>query len=315
VLLHVGFHKTATTWFQSELFSRPELDFVPLGERNLVHQAFCIPHPLEPGGPGVRRILAEAREATAAGRYFVISHERLSGYPASGGYDSRLIAERLRRHFPNARVFCLFREQRAMILSAWRQQVVDGGGLSLRHFIDPPEPHIRRLPLFDPAMYRYSLLLGHYRALFGEDHVQFRPYEAFCAQPASILAGIAELLDHPRLRRAAAALASSMSAPNPSLSMPVLHCQRFMNAHFARTQLSQACLVDLGAGSIRAAARVLDRALGWLLRPLDARGRHKAALRIAERFASFYDEDNLRLASLVGLPLAEYGYSVGTGTA
>jgi hypothetical protein len=309
--LHIGYHKTATTWFQSQLFSRPELEFRQLGERNLVHQAFCIPHPLEAAGEsGIQRILAEAQEATAAGRYFVISHERLSGYPASGGYDSRLIADRLKRHFPNARIFCLFREQRAMILSAWRQQVVDGGGLSLRHFIDSPEPHIRRVPLFDPAMYRYSLLLGHYCALFGAGHVQFHPYEAFCAQPALTLTGLAELLDHAKLRRAATALAKSTATPNRSLSTPVLHCQRFMNTHFARTQLSQTCVVDLGAENIRGAARALDRALGRLLRPLDARARQRGARRIKVRFDSYYDEDNARLAKLIGLPLADYGYSV-----
>lgn len=180
VLLHIGYHKTATTWFQSELFSRQDLGFASLSDRNLVHKALCIPHPLADGpNESIRRLVSEAQRATVRDLHFVISHERLSGYPASGGFDSRLIADRLKLHFPNARIFCLFREQAAMILSAWRQQVVDGGGLSLRRFLNPPEPNIRRMPMFDPAMYRYSRLLDHYRALFGADHVLFHPYELF----------------------------------------------------------------------------------------------------------------------------------------
>lgn len=313
ILLHIGYHKTATTWFQSELFSRPDLGFRPLSDRRLVHRAFCIPQPFAGGrDDGVRQVVSEAHEATAGGRYFVVSHERLSGYPASGGFDSRMLADRLKQHFPNARVFCLFREQCAMILSAWRQQVVDGGGLSLRRFIDPPEPDIRRMPLFDPAMYRYTFLYEHYRALFGADNVLFRPYETFCAQPETVLAGLAALLENGKLRESARELSAAMKTPNPSLSMPVLQLQRFLNLHFARTQLSQHCLFDVGARTVRGATRAIDRAIGnGLLRPVDAFSRRRAMARISGRFGAFFDEDNARLSGLVGVRLAELGYRVG----
>jgi hypothetical protein len=312
ILLHIGFHKTATTWFQSELFSRSEFEFRLLSARNLVHQALCIPHPFAcGGGNGVERIVAEAHEATAHGEYFVVSHERLSGYPASGGFDSRMLADRLKFHFPNARVFCLFREQKAMILSAWRQQIVDGGGLSLRHFINPPEPGIRRVPLFDPVMYQYACLLEYYRELFGADNVLFRPYELFCAQPKLILTDIADLLGSEKLRRSAEELGTNMKAPNPSLSMPVLHLQRFLNALFARTQLSQGCLIDIGARPIRAVIRKIDRAFGRnVLRPIDSYSRRNALRKISERFGGWFDEDNARLSRLIDMRLSEFGYSV-----
>lgn len=313
VLLHIGYHKTATTWFQSQLFPRADLGFSALSARSLVHRALCVPHALAgDGGEAIRQVVAEANDATARGRQFVISHERLSGYPASGGFDAGLLAERLKRHFPNARVFCLFREQRAMILSAWRQQVVDGGGLSLRHFIDPPEPDIRRVPSFDPAMYRYTHLLQRYRALFGAENVLFRPYEEFRARPEAVLSGLAALLGSDPLQEAARPLASGMTTHNPSLTAPVLHLQRFLNIHFARTQLSPDCRVDLGAKPIRAFARAIDRGIGRrLFRAADARSRKQALARIADRFGAYFDQDNERLSALVGLNLAEFGYRVG----
>jgi len=313
VLLHIGYHKTATTWFQSQLFPRADLGFSALSARSLVHRALCVPHALAgDGGEAIRQVVAEANDATARGRQFVISHERLSGYPASGGFDAGLLAERLKRHFPNARVFCLFREQRAMILSAWRQQVVDGGGLSLRHFIDPPEPDIRRVPWFDPAMYRYTHLLERHRALFGAENVLFRPYEEFRARPEAVLSGLAALLGSDPLQEAAHGLASGMTTPNPSLTAPVLHLQRFLNIHFARTQLSPDCRVDLGAKPIRAFARAIDRGIGRrLFRATDARSRKRALARIADRFGAYFDQDNERLSALVGLSLAEFGYRVG----
>jgi hypothetical protein len=311
VLLHIGYHKTATTWFQSALFSRQELGFEPLSDRRIVHRALCAPSPFaDRRDGGIRQLVSEAHRATERGNLFVVSHERLSGYPASGGFDSRMIADRLKGHFPNARVFCLFREQRAMILSAWRQQVVDGGGQTLRHFVDPPEPDIRRMPMFDPAMYRYSQLLGHYLSLFGAGNVLFRPYEMFCAQPEAVLTALAELLENRQLGESAQQLATGMSTPNPSLSMPVLHLQRFLNAHFARTQLSPDCLIDLGARPIRVATRFLDRAVGGLFRPVDHYLRRKALARMAVRFDGYFDEDNARLSQLVDLRLEEYGYGV-----
>jgi hypothetical protein len=313
ILLHIGYHKTATTWFQSELFSRPEFGFRPLSARILVHQAFCSPHPLAGSQESdIRQIVSEANEATAAGHYFVISHERLSGYPASGGFDSGLIAGRLKSCFPNARIFCLFREQRAMILSAWGQQVVDGGALSLGHFISPPEPHVRRMPLFDPVMYRYSHLLRHYRDLFGAENVLFLPYEAFRARPGSVLAGVAKLLESRALGQSAPTIAARMTTPNPSLTIPVLHLHRFLNANFARTQLSQGCVVDLGARPIRAVTRRIDRAIGRnLLGPLSSTLRRRAMRVVDGRFGEFFNDDNALLSRLTGQPLSEFGYAVG----
>ena len=315
VLLHVGYHKTATTWFQSQLFSRGELGFSMLDERRLVHRALCIPHPLADGnGEAIRRMVSMANEATARGRQFVISHERLSGYPASGGFDAALIADRLKRHFPNARVFCLFREQRAMILSAWRQQVVDGGGLSLGHFIDPPEPDIRRMPPFDPAMYRYTGLLAKYRALYGAERVLFRPYEEFCAQPQAVVRRLGMLLGSAALAEAADDVATGMKTTNPGLTAPLLHLQRTLNIHFARTQLSPDCLVNIGARPIRALARGIDHVIGRrLFGRVDARSRRRAMERIAKRFGDIYDADNAELAMQVDVPLAEFGYRVGRG--
>lgn len=312
ILLHIGYHKTATTWFQSELFSRPELDFSLLSARNLVHRAFCIPHPLADGRDDyVRQVVSEAQEATARGQYFVVSHERLSGYPASGGFDARMLAGRLKSHFPNARIFCLFREQRAMILSAWRQQVIDGGGLSLLRFIDPPEPKIRRMPLFDPAMYRYSRLLELYRGLFGAENVLFRPYEAFRAQPAQELTGLADLLQNDRLRHSAERLSTNMSTPNPSVAMPILMLQRLLNAHFARTQLSQECLIDVGANHIRVVIRFIDRAIGRnMFRSMDSYCQRKALRTISRHFSAYFDEDNARLSKLIDVQLSEFGYRV-----
>ncbi len=312
ILLHIGYHKTATTWFQSELFSRAEFGFQPLSSRNIVHHALCRPNPFfnRPNQP-IQQLLAEAHEATSAGKVFVLSHERLSGYPASGGFDSKLIAERLKLHFPNARVLCLFREQTAMILSAWRQQIVDGGGTSLRRFLDSPEPNIKRIPLFDPEMYKYTHLLKYYSRLFRATSTLFIPYEEFCIRPHDVIMKIARLVRNEKLEHEALRLTANLNIRNPSLSSLTLGVQRLLNVLFARTQLSQSCLVNVGAPNIRAAMRRADKVLTRCVPSAIEQYFHdRAVAKINSYCGTLFHEDNAALSELLGVHLSEYGYGM-----
>ena len=68
----------------------------------------------------------------------VVSFERFSGNPFSGGYDSKEIADRLVRVFPDARVLVIVREQRSMIVSTYKKYVREGGALPPSKFMRPP---------------------------------------------------------------------------------------------------------------------------------------------------------------------------------
>lgn len=316
ILLHIGYHKTATTWFQSELFAQPELGFQLLSNRNLVHKAFCQPNPFcdEPN-QYIQQVVSEAGAATNAGKTFVLSHERLSGYPSSGGFDSRQIADRLKLHFPNARVLCLFREQKAMILSAWRQQIVDGGGASLRRFLSPPEPTIVRIPLFDPNMYKYTYLLTYYSKLFGSSNVLFVPYEEFGIRPQDVVTKLGRLIGHEKLGQDALRLVTQMEKPNPSLSPLILGAHRMLNVLFSRTQLSQNCVVDLGARNIRTVMRFTDKYLRKVIPASVVKYfQERASEKVDHYCGTMFHDDNALLSKLVGQQLSAYGYSMDSKT-
>lgn len=313
VLVHIGYHKTGTTWFQGALFARPELGFVPwTAPRGAVHALFCRPGPFEEGPPELARdLVAQAEAATGAGKVFVVSHERLSGYPASGGYDARSIADRLKTYLPNARVLCLFRRQDRMIHSVWRQQIVDGGDRSLAAFLAPPEPGIARVPMFDPGMYRYTGACRYYRTLFGAAQTRFVPYERFTQDPRAVLADLAALVELPALAAEADRIVAAMTRPNPSLSPTVLRLFRLVNHWGVRTQLSPRAALDLGAAQVRGVMRRLSALLGpTLLAPLDRWLDRREAATIARFCAGRYDADNAELSALLGLPLAPLGYAV-----
>jgi hypothetical protein len=103
-LIHIGCHKTASSWLPEHLFSGRHASFRPVAARYEGRKHLVEPESLEDSARTVGTALQPQIEAIArAGCIAVISDERLSGNPHSGGYDSREIADRLRSTSPIAR--------------------------------------------------------------------------------------------------------------------------------------------------------------------------------------------------------------------
>src|SRR5215218_3471564 len=87
-LLHIGYHKTGTTWLQRHVFRNAEAGFSFVGKPKALRLAFVdlSPFGFEPEAvrkdfqPGIEQ--AQARNLVP-----VLSFERLSGSPYAGGYD------------------------------------------------------------------------------------------------------------------------------------------------------------------------------------------------------------------------------------
>ena len=79
-------------------------------------------------------------EATTGGLIPVLSYERLSGNPHSGGYDSKEIANRLVQVFPDAKILIVIREQKDIILSTYKQYIIEGGACTVKRYLHPPPP-------------------------------------------------------------------------------------------------------------------------------------------------------------------------------
>jgi hypothetical protein len=190
LLVHIGYHKTATTWLQQELFSSESQIFAPLTTRGK-----------DSVGKGLGKLFVRDRDSFLLSsfdsnkadifaelqailgrieiedRIPVLSYERLSGNPHSGGFDARVIADRIRDCFPEARILCVIREQKDMILSTYFQYVKIGGTDSLKNYLT--RSYDGRRPGFSPAQFNYLQLVSYYRNLFSPDKVLVLPYEMF----------------------------------------------------------------------------------------------------------------------------------------
>ncbi|MFD1961125.1 hypothetical protein ACFSHP_22700 [Novosphingobium panipatense] len=179
-LIHIGFHKTASTLLQQALFARPDLGFErPYNDRKFIQADFVRRGPFD-GVPIERQVEYRrvAQEAAEAGRTLVISHERLSGYPGTGAFDGPIIAQRLKETFPDARILVFVREQLELIASYYLQYITDGGALSFRRLVTRIQPGMYRKPQFDLDVFSFVKTINHYRSLFGSDNVLVVPYEA-----------------------------------------------------------------------------------------------------------------------------------------
>ena len=187
-LIHIGFHKTASTWLQRELF-HPDSDyFCPLTpDRNLnsgkfIGKHFVRDHERHLLSSFVMNTDAVHRAVEAVLKYVdpgdripVISYERLSGNPHAGGFDARTIADRIKAGFPGARIFCVIREQKDIILSSYHQYLKIGGTDSVADYLT--RSYDGRRPGFSPAAFNYIDLVDYYYRLFSPENVLILPYE------------------------------------------------------------------------------------------------------------------------------------------
>lgn len=308
-LVHIGFHKTGSSLLQRQVFASREAGFLqPDNKSELIHRAFVLRDPHQGCEPNALAKLHQANaSALSQDQVMVLSHERLSGYPASGGYDQMDIADRLAKGFPDANVLIVIREQRSAMLSMYLQTISDGSALSLKEFLNPPEAHIRRQPLFRKSFYAYDTLIARYQALFGVHKVKVMPYEWLSRQATQFAA---ELLQFSGAKPNAEVDVSQLvdNPLNPSLPITFQMMRRQSNK-LLRSQLSNSGPIVIPATSVQAAVKKIRPALAPLS-IFDTPLKRRYQKMIAVHTDGFYDESNNKVEALTGLDLRSLGYSL-----
>jgi len=304
LLLHVGYHKTGTTWLQAFLFNDAQAGFVQPWDRGDIIERLVLENAFRFDAAQARDHFQTAVDrAHADDRIPVCSAERLSGNPHSGGHDAAQIAHRLREAFPEARVLIVMREQRSMILSAYRQYVRVGGAQSLRRYLNPPRMGRPRIPQFRWDYLEYDLLIGRYRDLFGAQNVLALPFETLkqdadaFAQRIARFAGAREPAPSPKERK------------NVGMSAATLAIKRRANRVLVRDTANPSAWFDhpkLNSG-VERASDTLDRLVpGALKRTTDSRLKRIVDEATGDRYA----KSNARLGAMLGMDLGALGYTV-----
>lgn len=306
LLVHIGFHKTGSTWLQKQLFANGENGFTTETGRPRHHIVydFVTADAFQFRPDEVRASYADhIARAQETGKTLALSHERLSGYPSSGGHDRRLIADRLSATFPNARVLIVLREQRSLIRSMYSQHITDGGTGSIRSFLAAPEPQLGRRPKFRLATYEFDGLINYYQQLFGHGHVLVLPYEMLEKEPGQFVNAIQNFCGF------AGAPIGEVSRANESRSLLMQLVQRPLNALFYNNELSPGALINIRRFAPRfGVTRGLFEAISprWLERHLQGQLRTE----IERHVGDYYAQSNWRTQMITGLDLSRYNYPV-----
>jgi len=198
ILIHIGYHKTGTTWLQENLFVNSSTVFKPLNlNKNALSKKFVtgedgyVLSPYDMNETAIRQEL-DLYSENDSNNVNVISHERLSGHPHSSGLDSKTISKRLHNFFPNAKVLIVIREQKSFILSIYLQYLAGGGVDSLKKYLNTKFD--RKRFFFSPHHINYLPLIRYYIELFGYKNVCVLPYEMFAREPSLYFGKLGEFL-------------------------------------------------------------------------------------------------------------------------
>jgi hypothetical protein len=260
-IVHIGYHKTATTWFQRSVYPYAESHrWIP---RARVQAALLDPPGLAFDAERARVLLMEGDE-----RPPILCEENLSGYIHNGGLHGFLppaMAARIRAVLPDARIVIFVRSQVSMIAACYMQYVRGGGTHGLHRYLFP-SLYLRgayaqpfKVPRFTFDHFDYDRLIAHYDALFGRENVRVYPFEDLRDQQAMLARMERDLelrLDRNRI---------AFDRPNASWSGALLPTARFLNHFTDRTVEDKARVLHipgfylLRAGALNALSRIYRR--------------------------------------------------------
>jgi hypothetical protein len=312
ILIHIGYHKTATSWLEHLIFDHPETGFRWFHKKSRlapVHRLIR-DRPFEFDADEVRAQFEPLiAEAEAEGLKPVVSFGRLSGHAFSGGYDSKQIADRLKAVFPEARVLIVIREQRSIIVSTYKQYVKTGGLCSLEHFLVPAKGDWR-IPEFDLRYYEYHHLIGYYQRLYGRENVLVLPYEELVRNARGFVSTIAEFAGRPLpdgvLERLPYDQRSTVAKPALMLGV-----SRPFNRFGEPTDLNPQPLP--GPTALAQLPKTMRRWGVWehpLAQKLADRSERRLREKVAKVVGDRYVASNRETAALTGLDLSAYGWMV-----
>lgn len=306
-LIHVGYHKTGSTWLQERIFSDPAFGFRKTATPLPVDEAFVALEPFTFDPDRAREVMAGLfADAAAADAVPVISHERLSGDIETGGVDAPLIADRLAATYPDARILVVIREQRDMLLSIHKTELTFGTYRIPERWRDRTITE-RRSPSPTLSYFAYDRLISRYRELFGADDVLVLPYELLRRDAGAFVSSIASFCG-------VAAPAGNVpdEAANPALPALLLEANRWANKVVRAFGMGDGAFAGpleerkAKRGQLKALRKVAPFVPAVLSRPIERRWRRQAETLIGHRFV----ESNRTVERITGLDLGGLGYMV-----
>lgn len=183
ILIHIGYPKTASSWLQSTIFAKESTGFcVPW--KNIVREGMskglsrdAVTQFVETNNfdlEATQQVFYPYLETASKKDLIpVISNEFLSGgfavYPKNyyQGLEKDIV-KRLYQTFPQANILMVIREQKSIIISAYKEYIKRGGKLKFKRFLSE---------IIRPENLKFDELITEYQTTFGQDKILVLPFE------------------------------------------------------------------------------------------------------------------------------------------
>lgn len=304
VLVHVGLHKTGTTWLQQRIFKAlngAEIEFC--GDLKTIYREFVVPEAKDFSITRVQNVFADfMRTAQEAGRLPVISAESLAGRPFHAKYHRSILARRIAAVFPNARILLTIREQNAIIRSMYGQYIRFGYTSNIKQFLQEPSKESSFTPILDKQFYNYARLIQEYREIFLRDRICIMPFERLIADPAWALNSIEKFTGFELPGAILGAKTHKVS--NPALSVLAYNTVRQLNRFISQDARWQRTNGSFNPNAVgywvdRFTPRFLRKSMEKRLREI-----------IDAEISDFYRRSNREASETIGTDLGQFGYAV-----
>jgi hypothetical protein len=308
ILFHVGLHKTATSSLQKDFFI-PKYNFVQHQKgRGSWLPIFVNKFSTELTDSSEKeKVHNFVVSAIGDGLVPVVSHERLSGYPLSGGYDRLSIYRRIASLDLDVKILFVIREQKDWLYSAWRQMISDGGSISLHNFLQQKSlaPNVR-VPSPRHEYLNYYLEIKTLYSLFGKANVLIVPFEEINHDFPSFCEKLATFID----LDSGGDWPKTLPHRNQRQKLSQFYFKRVVNRFLFSSPTSPCGL--LPQTRISSGARALLYKSASLLPeiPLSQRiiQHHKKV--ISKHIGDYFVESNALAAAELGIDLGGWGYDI-----
>ncbi|MEN8174894.1 MAG: hypothetical protein ABFS23_03975 [Pseudomonadota bacterium] len=310
-LIHIGYHKTATTWFQKRLY--PQVEDRRYIERRHVQRVLLSPTAFEFDARIARdQLVGDELQFGAV----ILCEEELSGNPHTGGmrgFQSLETARRLQQVLPDADIVVVVRNQVDMAASLYAHYIREGGTRGAARYFQPASwrkdvaRHPFKYPLFSWDYLDYRGLIRHYQALFGVERVHVFCFEDFLRDIRAFIPDFVQRLG----LRVTLGEDLSFEAENRGYGINALRVGRLLNLFTYRSVLDKQYLVPLLSNKLR------SRIPQWI-----AAGPFAGAAADAERVLppsliadlhAYFGPRNNELAELLDRDLGTLGYPLVNG--
>lgn len=309
--IHIGLPKAASTWLQDYVMGNADLGFCRPKIGSDLMKAFVYEHGFDFDAAAVRAMY-DAHRDDQPNTVSWLSYERLAGIAASGGYDTKEIADRIAAVFPEAKVLIVIREQKSIILSNYKQSIKAGGVAPLAAYLNTPKPHVTRpMPRFSFKYFEYHRLIAYYQQLIGVDNVLVLPYEFLQEDPRAFVTRIVTFADMPEPSDAVLDRIPFDTQPRSARGPIETYLKRYISAFFApRNDINPNALFP---------SEFLSKGLTFVVRSAErylvpSGIKHKLQdnlkSRVAQSVGDYYRESNRKTQDLTGLDLSRYGYDL-----